>query len=80
MRAALKEQENVLAQERQLAVKKAQAEMQSAVEAALAERDELLSLYSKVCAYLDILIPFVVIDFIFLMTPLFFTKSPLILP
>jgi hypothetical protein len=55
MRAALKEQENVLAQERQLAVKKAQAEMQSAVEAALAERDELLSLYSKVCAYLEIL-------------------------
>lgn len=52
MRVALKEQESSLAQERQLAVKKAQMEMQSAVETALAERDELLSLYSKVCRWI----------------------------
>ena len=52
MRVALKEQENSLAQERQLAIKKAQTDMQSAVETALAERDELLSLYSKVCGHL----------------------------
>ena len=48
MKAALKEQESALAVERTAALKKQQQDMQSTVENALAERDELLSLYSKV--------------------------------
>ena len=48
MKVALKEQEAQLAVERAAALKQQQAEMQNLVNAAIAEKDELLTLYSKV--------------------------------
>lgn len=48
MKVALKEQEAQLAVERAAALKQQQADMQNLVNAAIAEKDELLTLYSKV--------------------------------
>lgn len=48
MKNALKDQEAALAVERQEALKEQKAQMQSTLEQAQAEREDILQLYSKV--------------------------------
>ena len=54
MKIALKEQESLLALERAAALKQQQEDMQNTVNTAIADKDELLILYSKVHTYVSV--------------------------